>query len=171
MYTISNRRILAPSFINDELYIIIKGRRHIVQIPSKCWAALVHHLSLIIDMVDCLREGNYVEFSLNIGCAYYVSVNTGYPFIDIRRCYKTDEGILKPTRDGITLWIREFNVLCTIIPHIQLNNPSLSTVVQYAESGIHCDQSCCECNPYFIGRYMHKHTKYYCLACGEHHSS
>ena len=73
-----------------------------------------------------------VKFLYHIGGAYYVSVNSGYHCVNLRKWFQPldSAGDIKPTKKGVSLGLDEWSSLCNLVDVI--NKTRLSTLLNLA---------------------------------------
>lgn len=159
--------------LGDRLYVVVNEFRGGVLIhirkyeekngkkyPTKVGAALtparwnefVTWLTEIEDSVNKLTAGEDVHYSQHLGGNWYVTINSEYPCVNIRKFWLPDgaERVVA-TRKGIALRFDEFKVLVQSMDEINCHIPELSDVVPCGMSEDHQNQMgmlrCTECNP------------------------
>ncbi|XP_069109811.1 uncharacterized protein [Argopecten irradians] len=78
------------------------------------WKRLVDRCSgTIDDTIEKVKKGELVDIKLHLGGNLYVSINSGYGCVNIRRWYmpKDEDGGLVPTRQGIALNFEQWDKL------------------------------------------------------------
>lgn len=118
MYKIGETRVLTTRAIAGEGFVIIRDDVKCIELPSKRWAVFVQQVDKIAEAVKHLRENQYVKYFYDIGDNWHVSVTTGYHCVDFRRFYKSSDGLLKPTKDGIALRLSEWENMRTLVPQL-----------------------------------------------------
>jgi len=149
MYNLSDSRTLSVE--GNKLNVIIKDDKRSILIPAKRWAVFVKQFDEIDNAVKQLREKQYVKYFEHIGGGWYVSINTGFQCIDIRRFYKKD-GEIKPTRDGLALRLSEWLSLQLLVITFPVDQPALVAVQPCYYATDHQNLmgylECPECTPY-----------------------
>jgi len=108
-----------------------------------------------------LRGNDSIDFHHHIGGGLYVSVNSDYKRVDIRKFYKpngqcnvddNDEKDVKPTRVGVSLKLDEWAHLWSLVDVINGAYPSLAEVQPCYYGNNHLNQmewlECTECHPF-----------------------
>ena len=101
--------------------------------------------------VKALVAKENIHYCSHIGGSVHVSINTAYLLIDIRKFYAAErEPEMKPTRQGMTLRIKEWYSLKQVIDSIDDNFPTLATAVPcyFREDHAYKMLSCEKCYPY-----------------------
>jgi len=105
-----------------------------------------------------LRAGDTIAYRQSIGGGYYVSITTNFYCIDIRRFFLPyGETDVKPTRQGIALRLREWDVMKKIIDAVNDAYPTLGTTLPCYLGDDHQNQlgalNCRECNPFTVNSF------------------
>ena len=151
-YTLGvNRRVVVDKK-NGEFFITIEepgSDKKSVILPAKRWAALIAYESQIDQSVIYLQTNQYVKFSTHIGGAYFISITTGYPCVDLRQFYynKTKAASL-PTKHGIALTLDQWTQLKEINQLIQQHFPKLAKTEICTHTVLSEMMECRECHPY-----------------------
>ena len=97
-----------------------------------------------IDQV--LTDNEHLYYRRHLGGGYHVTVNKR---VDIRRFYQSRAGDLRPTGDGLSLKLAEWNELKNIIPQICALIPNYDSILECPDrEGQLGFLRCTECNPY-----------------------
>lgn len=110
--------------------------------------------SLLQDIEHHLKDnGDSKEMKWHIGGGVYVSLNPGYPTVDIRHFWKTNDAVEPvPTRKGVTLNNQKLTRLLQVVEQVRECVPELNQTELCAFSESHQNQlgmlSCPECTPF-----------------------
>ena len=92
----------------------------------------------------------------HIGGTYYVSVNSGYRCVNIRKWFQPLDlkGEIKPTKTGVALRLNEWTDLCTLVNVINSSYSSLGSAQPCYYGDDHLNQlgwlNCAECHPFLL---------------------
>jgi len=116
MYKIGETRLVSTRALGADGSIIIteEDACQCIELPLTCWTTLGKEFDNINEAVKQLLEKKYVKYFEHIGCGWYVSVTTGFRCVHLRKFYKSREGVLKPTREGIALRLNEWTRVCDL---------------------------------------------------------
>jgi len=120
------------------------------------WAQFRQIITDIDNNVKELVADRAVKYCAHIGGGYYVSVNSGFYCVDVRKFYMPyNEKEVKPTRKGVALRLNEWARMKTIVETINSTYPSLGTAIPCYYQDDHNNQvgalECFECNPFYCG--------------------
>lgn len=110
--------------------------------------------SLLQDIEHHLKDnGDSKEMKWHIGGGVYVSLNPGYPTVDIRHFWKPNDAVEPvPTRKGVTLNNQKLTRLLQVVEQVRECVPELNQTELCAFSESHQNQlgmlSCPECTPF-----------------------
>lgn len=110
--------------------------------------------SLLQDIEHHLKDnGDSKEMKWHIGGGVYVSLNPGYPTVDIRHFWKPNDAVEPvPTRKGVTLNNQKLTRLLQVVEQVREYVPELNQTELCAFSESHLNQlgmlSCPECTPF-----------------------
>jgi hypothetical protein len=88
---------------DDEIRLFEDGSNRVAAFSYSPWAQFVEFYDEIDSAVDKLVKDEEVKLHLHVGAAWYVSVNSGYRCVDIRKYYLARDGAMKPIKTGIVL--------------------------------------------------------------------
>jgi len=103
--------------------------------------------------IEALRINHPVSYTTHIGGGHYVSITSGFNFIDIRKFYVTyGQTDPKPTRRGVALRLGEWTEIKKIINTINDKFFTLGTTLPCFYNEDHLDPplalQCRECHPF-----------------------
>ena len=124
-----------------------------------CWCfrwTCFSQLGLFDDINEKLKQlpdDKPVQFSAHVGGGYFVSVTKGYKCVDFRKFYMPEgQSEERPTRERITMRLREWDAMRVIVQSINQSYQSLGNAVSCYEGNDHCNQlsalQCTECYPF-----------------------
>jgi len=155
MYRLSDRYVLETRKEQGETVVVILNNNtgKFIEIPDVRWASFLLMQADIDEAVNQLLEKKVVNYFEHFGGAYYVSVSTGIPCVDLRRFYKNDKGEIKPTKQGIALRISEWKELMNLLPLIMSFEPELLVACPCSMKESHLNDpniilECRECSPF-----------------------
>ena len=126
-YGISATRVLDVKDCDVDA-VVIKD----IQSPAEAlftktrWRSFMSFVDDINEEVKKLKE-NKTEFRYcqAYGGGWKVSVSSGFWCVDLRQFYLNEEGEEKPTRHGIALRLREWEMLMNTIDRMRIEHPDL----------------------------------------------
>ncbi len=150
-YSFGEKKFLR--LVKDNVVITdgVKDRK--IDIPAKRWKSFNTCFDEIDSAVLKLSTPEQVALKIHIGGAWYLSVTSGFPCIDLRRFYvprgTTAE---KPMREGLTIKISEWPAFKQAVLQLHTDNPKLTQVLMCTEQIDHLNQlgalGCQECFPF-----------------------
>lgn len=126
----------------------VKDKR--IEVPIQRWMNFICFIDEIDRVLLKLTSGEYVNYKQHFGAAWYISVTTGFPCIDLRKFYLTAVGFEeKPTKEGFAIRVREWTAFKGAVHRMHAENPKLKQVQpcgdhQNQEEGLQCK----ECYPF-----------------------
>jgi hypothetical protein len=163
-FEIGTNRFLIHSLYRGDVKIHI---RQFDPFPSKigvCFtplrlAAFRNKLDEIEEGVKLLRAGKPVDLKLHVGGLVYVTIQSGYFIVNIRKYFIPENQIDEiPTRSGIALKLNEWDKLKECLVELLLLAPEIEAVQPCYSSFDHANvitmMDCEECNP--LVSWMHK---------------
>lgn len=116
------------------------------------WKTFVDFLPEMENCVNMYDHDETVEYKRHLGGNWYVSINKGYPCVDIRKFWLPEqEERVVATRKGIALGFKEFRLLSKLVEEINQNIPEMVDIVPCHRRDDHQNQlgalRCPECNP------------------------
>jgi len=88
---------------NNEVLIKDLATKKCVFFTPPRWICFVGLIDDIEEQIQLSLVGKPINYIQHIGGTWYVSVNSKFPTVDIRRWYEDSRTELKPTRVGIAL--------------------------------------------------------------------
>ncbi len=105
-------------------------------------------LTEIIIHVDQMKRNEPTLYRRHIGGNWYVTMESGYNTVDIRRFWLPDNATsIRATRNGVSLQFNQFEELKNGLRILDSFVPELNNVVPCYLSGKHCRDTCMECSP------------------------
>jgi len=121
------------------------------------WAAFRQVVDDIDKSVRAILSGDQnVKFLHHIGGAYYVTVNSGYRCVNLRKWFQPldSAGDIKPTKKGVSLRLDEWSSLCNLVDVINKTFTSLDSAQPCYYGDDHMNQlgwlNCTECHPFYV---------------------
>ena len=121
------------------------------------WASFRQAIDDIDKNVKSILSGDQnVKFLHHVGGTYYVSVNSGYRCVDLRKWFQPFDtvGDIKPTKSGVSLRLNEWSDICSLVDVINKTYPSLSSTQPCYYDDDHMNQlswlNFTECHPFFV---------------------
>jgi hypothetical protein len=155
MYRLSERYGLETRKEQNETIVVILNVNSgkFIEIPAVRWASFLLLQADIDDAVKLLLEKRTVNYFEHFGGAWYVSVSTGISCVDLRRFYRNDRGVIKPTKQGLALRISEWKELMNQLPLIMSFEPELLVACPCPMREDHLNDpnivlECRECSPF-----------------------
>ena len=153
MYQIGETRTISTVYDECGLYVKIGDESKYLLIPPRRWSVFRSVIEQVTDVLKEVKDRKEVKFTHHIGGGYYISITSPYWCVDVRRFYKKN-GELKPTRDGVTLKWREWEMLVEHAGQLTSDTPILTAARPCYESPDHCNQlgafACAECYPFGV---------------------
>ena len=149
MYNLGERRVLSIKSEENKVSVVLKDDTKSIEIPAKRWATFVLLSNTIELSVQKLRDNtDYVKLFYHFGGGWYISVTTGFKCVDLRRFYKSKDGDVKPTREGLALRLAEWSELIKLTSKIHDENPVLAAALPCFCEDDHNYLQCRECCPF-----------------------
>ena len=89
-YSVSPNRRVYVNKQDGELFVTIDepgSELKSVTLPTKRWAAFIATEPQIEQSLTAIQAQQYVKLNTHTGGGFYVSVTTGYSYVDVRRFY------------------------------------------------------------------------------------
>ena len=145
---LSERRMLT---IDSDYDIIISDNKDNTKeafFTGKRFALLIMKMPDINREVTKAKDEKYVDTRLHIGCAWYLSITSGFHCVDIRKFFKDSEGNIRATKRGISLSYSEWDRLMNVATRIENEIEAFKAISNcWHDSQIEL-QHCRECNPF-----------------------
>ena len=120
------------------------------------FAALFTHIDE--EAKELNKQTRPVAYRQHIGDGYFVSVNDGFMYVDIRKYflpYSMQPGEEKPTKQGITLHQDEWTDLFNLMPIVHQMFPSLTNATACCHLSQLSFMTCMSCYPFNVPVYCH----------------
>ena len=122
-----------------------------VSLPTLRWVSLTYATRFIDEALADLSKNREVKFEYHIGGNVYVTVDSPYRLVDIRQRFVDEEGVLRPTRRGVKLRLKEWASLKEAVEAVKVVVPETAVLVPCSLQEDHSNQrgflTCPECNP------------------------
>lgn len=137
------------SLTKEELVLIDEPTAKHVTFNLQKFIKIVANLPTITSELQKLKNNEPVSYWTHIGGNWYVSLNNGYKCVNIRKWFRAKDGLMKPTRTGISLRLREWEQFKENIESLRNSTPHVFQILPCYM--LHRDQNdyqtCEECCP------------------------
>lgn len=150
----NGRFVKVTQALNTETVVEIsefgsKPRGHTLTL--KRWKMLCESCEPVIELIAKSKPGQQNEaLSIHLGGNVFISINAGYQCVNIRQ-FENNGNCIFPTKDGIALRFKEWNMIIEKMAQINQNIPHFDTVLPCYMELDHYNQlgflRCPECNP------------------------
>ena len=145
-------------FLHVTIIVFSYSLNSTVCFPCYRWAAFRQPIDDIDKSVKSILSGDQnVKFLHHVGGTYYVSVNSGYRCVELKKWFQRFDaaGDIKPTNSGVSLLrINEWSDLCGLVDVIKKTYPSLGSAQPCYYDDDHMNQlgwlNCTECHPFLV---------------------
>jgi len=141
MYYIGETRTLTTKSKCDGIHVIINDTisNEQIDLSPERWKAFRTQFPTISAAVNEQKENQFVKYLHEIGDDWYVSVTNGFFTVDIRQFYKSKDGRLISTWNGIALRTIEWENLTTCAPTLDLNPLAFDVYDEGDQSNYRCN--------------------------------
>ncbi len=147
---------LFDSVLNGTTYIHVRALANYRATPTRNGVTLTLQrcnelysiIPEIVIHIDQVRRKETTFYRRHIGGNWYVTMETGFNTVDIRRFWQPDDSTcIRATRKGVSLTFNQFDELKNGLRMIEGVVPELSQVVPCYLTGNHQRDLCRECSP------------------------
>jgi len=111
----------------------------------KCFVGLIDDIAKQIQLSLVGKPKNY---TMHIGGTWYVSLDSKFPTVDIRRWYKDSSTKMKPTRVGIALTYPNWDKLKWAVINVENKIPAMRAISPCWHDSQVDQMFCDECSPF-----------------------
>ena len=121
--------------------------------PGERFKQLVNNIDSIDEAVKNIKAGKEVAYKFHLGGGWYVTINSGYYIVNLRRYWKPEDATTEvPTKTGIALKFDQWEQLKLAVPKLYEFHADLAVMEPCSDSISHLNQiaafQCLECNPF-----------------------